>query len=210
MPTLLHLDSSIAGERSRTRALTRAVAESWRSRGDQFRVVHHDLHEEPPQHIGEVAQHWPERLRDGAELSEQAAAAQRRAVDELLAADVLLVGAPTYNFGLPSTLKAWIDLVHVPGLTVPFDEPVQPLRGRSAIVVTAQGGAPDETEDGPAESPAAHSLRLVLEGSFGMEVQVVGTSRTLADLLPDLDPARAAEEFARALDRARALGAGVR
>lgn len=72
-----------------------------------------------------------------------AEALQQALVDELLAADVVVVGAPMYNYSLPSSLKAWIDHIHIPGVTAPFDGDTQPMAGRPAVVVTSRGGSYD-------------------------------------------------------------------
>lgn len=203
MPTLLRIDSSVSGPESRTRRLTEAFAEAWLARGESFRVVSRDLHEDPLPQLRSAAQHWPERLRGGLVLDRETAAMQEGLIDELCAADAVLLGAPMYNSAMPATLKSWVDLVHVPGVTAPFDVPAQPLRGKPLVIATAQGG--------PAEPPSSEfvtgPLREVFGTGCGMEVHVVATSRTLAELIPELDAVSAAEEFARALERSRELGA---
>src|SRR3979411_2911288 len=71
-------------------------------------------------------------------------------VDELAAADVLVLAVPMYNFGLPSSLKAWIDHIVRPGRTFSYSEkgPEGLLKGKKAVVVVARGGAYSE---GPAQ-----------------------------------------------------------
>ena len=130
MPRLLHLDSSIDPARSRSRAITAAFVEAWRGRGDDFTVTSRDLHADPVPHLTSAASHWAPRLRQPGDVPPAAESAlQQELLDELLAADVLLVGAPMYNYSLPSTLKAWIDHIHVPGITAPFDTTDQPHAG---------------------------------------------------------------------------------
>mgnify|MGYP001231032904 CR=1 FL=1 len=205
MPHLLHIDSAIGDAESRTRKITAAFAETWRDRGSDFTVEYRDLHANPPPHLSERSQHWPERLRNGEMLAPATAALQEQCISELLRADVLVVGAPMYNYNIASTLKAWIDLVHVPGLTAPFDTDSQPLRGRSAVIVTAQGAPLEPVVEDFATGP----LRHLLSQPFGMDVQVIGTSRTLADRIPDLGPAEAEAELAAATAEARRLGGSL-
>ncbi|UOR01318.1 NAD(P)H-dependent oxidoreductase [Leucobacter allii] len=205
MPALLHIDTSVDGERSRTRRLTAALADAWRARGPEYTVVARDLHLDPPPVMTASAQHWPERLRGGELLEAGVAAAQAAAIDELLAADAVVIGVPMYNYAMPATLKAWIDLVHVPGVTAPFDVDAQPLAGRAAVLIGARGGS---DEDG-GFAHALGSLELTLREGFGMDTRVVTTSRTLAHRVPELGPQLAADEFEAASARARALGASL-
>jgi len=205
MPTLLQLDSSADLAHSRSRALTTRFAEAWRSRGDDYVVVHRDLHVDPIPHLRTTGQHWPERLREGVEVPSELDALQRTVLDELLTADAVVIGAPMYNFSMPSTLKAWVDLVHVPGITAAFDEETLPLAGKPVVVVSARGATYD------AGSPTEHwdhgteSLRLVLGESMKMNVEVVATSRTLADRIPALGAEQAQAEFDAAAARVTEL-----
>lgn len=201
MPVLLRIDSSAGGEASRTRALTEAFSREWSSLDDEFSVISRDVHASPPPHLVDTAQHWPDRLRGGAELDAATSSLQEELLTELLAADAVVIGAPMYNYAFPSTLKSWLDFVHVPGVTVPFDRPVQPLAARPAVVMSARGGLDD---DGAFEHLFA-PLRLALGAGLGMEVHTVCTSRTLAEAIPELDTALAAEELARAVAEARIL-----
>ncbi|UOQ56862.1 NAD(P)H-dependent oxidoreductase [Leucobacter allii] len=205
MPTLLHIDSAIADAESRTRRLTRAAVEAWRGRGDGYTVVSRDLHADPPSHLRERSQHWPERLREGAPLDRATEEIQERLIAELLGADALVIGAPMYNFNIPSTLKAWVDLVHVPGITSPFDAEVRPLRGRPAVIVTSQGGPREDAVEHLATAP----LRHLLGAAFGMEVHVVGTSRTLAERIPELGVDEADALFADAEAETVRLGSTI-
>jgi FMN-dependent NADH-azoreductase len=208
MPHLLHLDSSAALGNSRSRQITATFAEAWRGRGGQYTVSHRDLHASPLPHLADAALHWPERLRPaggegagggtaGASQAafEAAQALQDELISELLAADVLLVGAPMYNYSVPSTLKAWIDHIHVPGRTAPFDEQVQPLAGRPAVIVSSSGGSYDPGSPTEGWDHAVPVLRLILGTALGMNVEVIAASLTLAETVPAL---------ADQLDRSRA------
>jgi FMN-dependent NADH-azoreductase len=99
---------------------------------------------------------------------------------------VLLVGAPLYNYSLPSSLKAWIDHIHVPGVTTPFDVDTQPLAGRPAVVVTSRGASYDPGTPTEGWDHAVPVLDLILGTALGMTVTVITTSLTLAETVPAL------------------------
>ncbi|MCM3924617.1 NAD(P)H-dependent oxidoreductase [Frankia sp. AiPs1] len=185
MPGLLHLDSSADLTGSTTRALTRTFADTWQGLGPQHTVTYRDLHVDPPPHLSDAALHWAPRLRRPGETPDPAAAAtQELLLAELLAADVLVVGAPMYNWSIPSTLKAWIDQVHVLGVTAPFDTREQPLAGRPAVVVSARGAQYGPGSPTAGWDHAVPPVELVLGRSLGMAVTVVSTDATLAFRVP--------------------------
>lgn len=201
VPTLLHLDSSADLQHSRTRALTARFAEVWRNAGPDHLVMRRDLHRDALPHFPDPALHWPPRLRPAdAAPPLEAETLQRELIEELTDADVLLVGAPLYNYSVPSTLKAWLDYIHIPGVTAPFDGPTQPLAGRPAVVVTSQGAVYDPGTPQEGWDHAVPVLEIVLGGSLGMAVPVVTVPLGLADTVPALGDQRerAAAEFAAA------------
>jgi FMN-dependent NADH-azoreductase len=108
-------------------------------------------------------------------------------VGELLAADVVLVGAPMYNWSVPSTLKAWIDWIHVPGLTAPAGpEAPAPLAGKPIVIVSGRGLA-----YGPDSGNVDHelaALNQLFAASMQMTVYPVLAELTLADRVVDLNP----------------------
>jgi FMN-dependent NADH-azoreductase len=212
VPHLLHLDSAATFKGSRSREITAVFAETWRGRGPEFTVTHRDLHLNPLPHLADAVLHWPPRLRpEGAATADPAVLAadealQNELVAELLAADVLLVGAPLYNYSVPSSLKAWIDHIHIPGLLAPFDTPDQPLAGRPAVVVSSRGASYDPgspTDGWDHEIPV---LQIILGTALGMQVEVITTSLTLAETVPALAPQleRSRAELTAALEAARA------
>ncbi|EXG81088.1 FMN-dependent NADH-azoreductase [Cryptosporangium arvum] len=211
MPHLLHLDSSADLTGSRSRAITAAFAKAWADRGADHTITYRDLHTDPLPRLSATALHWAPRLRaEGETAPAEDEARQRMVLDELLAADVLLVGAPMYNYSLPSTLKTWVDHVHVPGVTTTLDDtPSQPLAGRPAVVVTSAGGSYAEGSPTAGWDHLTPVLRIILGDALGMTVTVVATELTLAPRIPDLAPQVPHSEalFAAALDRATALGA---
>ena len=205
MPTLLQIDAGIADDASRTRLLTRACAEAWTARGGAWTVVHRDVHRDPPPYLRQRAQHWPEPLRGEEALAPETLAVQDHLIAELLAADAVVIGAPMYNYAMPSTLKAWIDLIHVPGVTASWGGSALPLAGRPMIIATAQGGPLEPGVEDLVTRPLAH----LFGAGLGMDVHVVGVSRTLAEMIPDLGPDWAAADLARAREEAATLGRTV-
>lgn len=212
MPHLLHLDTSIDPARSRSRRITSAFRAAWEDRGGDFTTTYRDLHADPVPHLVDAASHWAPRLRP-ADAAPPAAesALQETLLAELLAADVLLIGAPMYNYSLPSTLKAWIDHVHVPGTTAPFDTPDQPLAGRPAVIATSRGAVYDPGTPSEGWDHTVPPLRLVLGQAFGMRVAVVAANLTLADTVPALaeHAERADRELAAAIAEAQALAVSL-
>jgi FMN-dependent NADH-azoreductase len=206
MPHLLHLDSSADLETSRSRAIGQTFADAFLEADPQNTVTHRDLHRSPLPHLADSSLHWPEHARpEGANPPADAVALQASLIEELLAADVVLVGAPLYNYSMPSTLKAWIDYIHVPGLTA-GDK--QPLAGRPAVVITSRGASYDEGSPTAGWDHAVPALQLVLGNALGMPVTVISTSLTLAEVVPEFASQidRSREELALAHDEAASAG----
>jgi FMN-dependent NADH-azoreductase len=209
MPHLLHLDSSADAKHSRSRAITATFATAWREHGPDCTITYRDLARDPLPHLPDAALHWPARLRPRDAAPPPAAEAlQQQLLAELTAADVLLIGAPLYNYSLPSSLKAWIDYIHVPGVTAPFDVPTQPLAGRPAVIVNSQGASYDAHTPTEGWDHAVPVLELILGTALGMTLTVITTSLTLAETVPRLadQRPRAQSELARAHEEAAVLG----
>ena len=130
---LLHLDSSALGIGSVTRELTAAIVARWQDKLPQLQVEYRDLDADPLPHLTgqSLAQANPREVADAA-----------RTMEQFLAADVLVIGAPMYNFSIPSTLKAWIDRVAVAGKTFRYTEkgPEGLAFGKKIIVASGRGG----------------------------------------------------------------------
>lgn len=122
--TILHIDSSITGDASVSRQLTAAIVRHLTAADPNARVVTRDLAAEPLDHIS------------------LGAFADTAVVDEFLAADTVVVGAPMYNFSVPSQLKAWIDRIAVAGKTFRYTEagPEGLAGGKRVIVAVSRGG----------------------------------------------------------------------
>ncbi|MCZ4562329.1 NAD(P)H-dependent oxidoreductase [Rhodococcus sp. IEGM 1401] len=189
MPQLLHLDSSADPVRSTSRRVTARFSDAWHGIGTDHSVIHRDLHTSPLPHLPTSALHWAPHLRTADETVEPAAEAlQVELIEELISADVVLIGAPMYNWSIPSTLKAWIDYVHVPGITVPFDSDTAPLVGKPVVVVTSRGNDYTPGTDNASADHTTAQLRQVLGVALGMEVHFVPVDLTLAERVPALAP----------------------
>jgi FMN-dependent NADH-azoreductase len=119
----------------------------------------------------------------------------------------VVVGAPLYNYTVPSTLKAWLDNVHLPGVTAPFDgDDQQPMLGRPLVVVTSRGGSYDVGSPTEGWDHAVPVLEQILGATLGMVVEVIAVNLTLSGQIPMPDEARerADRELAEALAAADA------
>jgi FMN-dependent NADH-azoreductase len=124
---LLHIDSSITGEASASRAITAAVVARLTTEHPDLAVTYRDLAAAPIGHLS---------------LADLAAADTQAIVAEFLAADVVVIGAGFYNFTIGSQLKAWIDRIVIPGATFRYGENgIEGLAGdKRVIVALARGG----------------------------------------------------------------------
>lgn len=151
MKKILLVTSSPRGPASASRTVARAVVDGLISRHLEAEFVERDLAENPPPHVGPA---FVSGLRTPPDqrTPEQAEAItlSDALVDELSAADVLVLAVPMHNFGPPSTLKAWIDHVARAGRTFQYTSkgPQGLLAGKRAVLVLARGGV---YSDGPAK-----------------------------------------------------------
>ena len=125
---LLHIDSSALGAHSVSRELTAAIVAAWKRREPGLEVRYRDLAANP-------LPHW-------LPVADAAAMPAGDPLAELFAADVIVIGAPMYNFGIPSQLKAWIDRIVVAGKTFQYgaNGPEGLAGGRKVIIASARGG----------------------------------------------------------------------
>jgi FMN-dependent NADH-azoreductase len=154
---LLHLDSSVLGAQSASRELTAAIVAGWQATHPGAAVTYRDLAARPLSHL------------DGPALAKAdpvAAAEAERVLQEFLAADVIVVGAPMYNFSVPSQLKAWIDRIAVAGRTFRYTEagPQGMAGGKQVVVASTRGGV----HSGAASDFVEPYLRQVF-GFLGIE-----------------------------------------
>ncbi|SFC66816.1 FMN-dependent NADH-azoreductase [Polaromonas sp. OV174] len=170
MSKLLHIDSSILGGNSVSRQLTAQIVASWRAANPGTEVSYLDLAADAPSHLS--AESLGFRLPAGAELSEvqqRENAVSEALVSQFLAADVIVVGAPFYNFAIPSQLKAWIDRIAQVGRTFKYTDkgPVGLAGGKTVIVASARGGVYSTSDAGNAMEHQESYLKTVF-GFFGI------------------------------------------
>jgi FMN-dependent NADH-azoreductase len=154
--TILHIDASINGENSASRTISRSIVEQLKPALWGEKIVYRDLAAEPLPHL---------TLDAFADTS---------VLDEFLAADVVVIGAPMYNFTLPTQLKAWIDRIVIAGQTFQYtaNGPEGLAKGKRVVIALARGGFYNEG------SPAAalENLERYLAGVFkfiGIEPEFV-------------------------------------
>ena len=124
---------------SRSRKLTARYADAWRAAHPDGTVTYRDLAADPVPHLDETA--FTANLTDPDHRTPAQAAARAltdRVVDEVLAADTIVLGMGLYNFGVPSTVKSWFDRLVVPGKTLGPDGGT--LGGRTLVLALASGG----------------------------------------------------------------------
>ena len=128
---LLHIDSSALGTHSVTRELSGAIVQAWKRSHPETTVTYRDVAAQPLPHWTPVA-----------DAADPAVRSAESVMDEFLAADIVVIGAPMYNFGIPSQLKAWIDRVAVAGKTFRYTAagPEGLAGGKKIIVASARGG----------------------------------------------------------------------
>ena len=140
---LLHVDSSILGDASASRRLSSAIVSSLTRANPKIVVTYRDLGAKPLPHLDGrlMAAATPNAPAD--EETRAAAEDSARALEEFLAADVIVIGAPMYNFTVSSQLKAWIDRILVAGKTFRYTErgPEGLMRGKRVIIASSRGGA---------------------------------------------------------------------
>jgi FMN-dependent NADH-azoreductase len=167
---LLHIDSSVLGSNSVSRQLTADIVARWKASHPGTTVDYLDLAVDAPSHLSQDALGF--RAAPGTDFNENQRrenAVSEALVSQFLAADVVVVGAPLYNFAIPSQLKAWIDRVAQVGRTFKYtDKGPQGLAGGKTVsVASARGGAYSTSEAGRAMEHQESYLQVVF-GFFGI------------------------------------------
>ena len=168
---LLHIDSSILGTSSVSRQLTERIAAQWRATHPGTTVDYLDLAASAPTHLSAEALGF--RLPAGTEgltdAQRRENAVSETLVSQFLAADVIVVGAPLYNFSIPSQLKAWIDRIAQVGRTFKYTDkgPVGLAGGKTVIVASSRGGVYSTSDAGNAMEHQESYLKTVF-GFFGI------------------------------------------
>jgi FMN-dependent NADH-azoreductase len=142
--TLLHIDASVLGDFSTSRKLTASIVEALQQDHPQARVAYRDLADAPPAHLtGRVMMAMRSGDLTGLSDEERAQVAlSEELLEEFLAADIVVIGAPMYNLSLPTQLKAWIDRVAQAGRTFKYTEsgPVGLAGGKRVVIASSRGG----------------------------------------------------------------------
>jgi len=122
--TILHIDSSINGENSASRAISAKIVDQLKAAQWGEQIVYRDLAADPLPHLTFDA------------------FADSSVIDEFFAADTIVIGAPMYNFTLPTQLKAWIDRIVIAGKTFQYgaNGPEGLVTGKRVIIALARGG----------------------------------------------------------------------
>ena len=172
--TVLHIDASARHTGSTSRALTKRIADKL---GDT--VVTRDLAMALPQ----IDETWVNSnftpADDRTDEQKEALALSDALIEEIRKADVLVIGVPIYNFGVPAALKAWVDLVARAGVTFRYTEngPEGLLKGKRAILAVTSGGTQMGSDIDFATSYMKHFL-----GFIGIhDVEIVAADRQVVD-----------------------------
>jgi FMN-dependent NADH-azoreductase len=150
MPTVLVLTSSALGEASVSNHLVREAVKALNARHPGLKTIVRDLGSNPVPHLTRDSAAAIRGADPVNEAQAQALALSGELISELKAADIIVIGAPMYNFGMASTLKSWFDYVARAGVTFRYTEngPVGLIEGKRAIVIESRGGLYSE---GPAQ-----------------------------------------------------------
>ncbi|MEJ8862408.1 FMN-dependent NADH-azoreductase [Pseudomonas jessenii] len=146
MTTLLHIDASARSDRSLSRKLSQAFVEAWVDRDDKTQVIVRDVGHNPPPFVTEAwiaavftpEEHMTPEKREEIRLSDEL-------IDEIDRADVIIMGTPMYNYGMPAALKSWFDKVIRIGKTFTFDldrgdYPLEPImNGKKLVILSSRG-----------------------------------------------------------------------
>ncbi|ARU15646.1 FMN-dependent NADH-azoreductase [Croceicoccus marinus] len=149
---ILRIDSSTTGASSVTREMTGLIMEKLKADNPDAEVVTRDLGVEPLAHLNPITTGAIRMGEDDWTDDMKAAAPPEKAIlDEFLSADVVVIGAPMYNFTIPSALKSWIDRLGVPRVTFRYSEdgPEGLVDGHRIIVASGRGGS--YGDDSPAD-----------------------------------------------------------
>ncbi|MET9530040.1 MULTISPECIES: NAD(P)H-dependent oxidoreductase [unclassified Streptomyces] len=200
MATLLHIDSAVFPQGSASRDVTAAFVNAWRDQHPEGVVVYRDLAAHPLPHLDAAAAVAGTESPLRAELA-----------NELAEADAVLIGAPMYNFSIPSTLKAWLDHAIIVGYNAGGAE--SPLAGTPFTVVASRGGSYAPGTPRESFEFVQNYLEKLLTGMFGAKVDFIVPELTLAasqpamaELIPLAETSRA-KALEEAASKAKALAA---
>ena len=173
---LLHIDSAITGDQSVSRQLTAQIVAAYKASHPDTQVSYLDLVANAPAHFTMDAMAPRTGQTDGlSDAQKRENAVSEQLVSQFLVADVVVIGAPFYNFSIPSQLKAWIDRLAQPGRTFQYtaNGPEGLAKGKTVIVASTRGGVYSTSEGGQAMEHQESYLKVVF-GFFGVtDVRIV-------------------------------------
>ena len=204
---LLHIDSAITGAGSVSRQLTAQIVAAWKASHADTQVDYLDLVADAPGHFTMDAMAPRTGQTDGlSDVQQHENAVSERLVSQFLAADVVVIGAPLYNFSIPSQLKAWVDRIAQPGRTFRYTAtgPEGLAKGKTVIIASTRGGIYSTSDAGRAMEHQESYLQTVL-GFFGItDVEFV---RAEGVAMGDDAKAQALQQAQAALQRVVAASA---
>ena len=161
----LHIDASILGANSASRELSAAIVQRLRQTQPSTKVTYRDLAASPLAHLSGAHVAAAMGAAPDSVSVQQELAESQTVLREFLEADTVVIGAPMYNFTLPSQLKAWIDRIVVRGQTFSYGEKgPQGLAGNKRVIIAVSRGG-FYGQDQPAA--ALEHLESYLRGVFG-------------------------------------------
>ncbi|WP_328748154.1 NAD(P)H-dependent oxidoreductase [Streptomyces sp. NBC_00285] len=185
MATLLHIDSSVLpGGASASRAVTDAFRGAWQDQHPAGTVIYRDLAVDPVPHISADA-HTAGFADPATHTPGQAVAfaARLELIEELEGADAILIGAPMYNYTIPSTLKAWLDNVVLVGRTGGENPSA---KGTPVTVVASRGGSYAPGTPRESFEFVQNYLETVLGKALALDVDFIVPEMTMAPHVPAL------------------------
>jgi FMN-dependent NADH-azoreductase len=163
---LLHIDSSILAGNSVSRQLTANIVAQWLATHPGTTVDYLDLATDAPSHLSieSLGFRMPPSSTELSDGQRRENALSEALVTQFLAADVIVIGAPLYNFAIPSQLKAWIDRIAQAGRTFTYTDkgPKGLAGGKTVIVASTRGGVYSTSEGGRAMEHQESYLQTVL------------------------------------------------
>jgi FMN-dependent NADH-azoreductase len=168
---ILHIDSSILGGQSVTRQLSAQTVAAWRAAHPQAQVDYLDLVAEAPTHVNADALALKFGVAEDSltDAQRRENAITERYLQQFLAADVVVLGAPFYNFSIPSQLKVWLDRLAQPGRTFRYtaNGPQGLAGGKTVVVASSRGGVYSTSPQGQALEHQESYLQTMF-GFFGI------------------------------------------
>lgn len=161
---LLHIDSAITGDMSVSRELSARTVQAWAQAHPGLQVDYLDLAQDAPSHLSAQSMGFRTGQNAATEAERAENSISEKLVTQFLAADVVVIGAPFYNFSIPSQLKAWIDRIAQPGRTFRYTAagPEGLAKGKTVIIVSTRGGVYSTSEGGRAMEHQESLLQTVL------------------------------------------------